>query len=319
VIGSLVVYGVLQEKIMSCEYGGERFSSSVFLVLMNRLVALVFAVITAILHGESLRNVAPLWKYVAVSVSNVYASACQYEALKYVSFPVQILGKSFKMMPVMVWGMAVGGKHYTCIDWAIAVAISGGVFEFLMTGPISPDHAAGTHIFGYGLLCLYLVLDGFTSTYQEVLFREYRTSTYNQMIYINLGSSIVSYGTVLLASGFRTSVAFIDRHPPFLVDVTVLSGSAVAGQWFIYAQVKEFGALVFAATLNVRQVVSILVSYGTYGHSITALQIVGLVIVFSGFFIRSFRSLVLQDAETETASLVSRKGTDRAGATAQKV
>ena len=95
------------------------------------------------LSGESLRNVAPLWKYVAVSVSNVYASACQYEALKYVSFPVQILGKSFKMMPVMVWGMAVGGKHYTCIDWAIAVAISGGVFEFLMTGPISPDHAAG--------------------------------------------------------------------------------------------------------------------------------------------------------------------------------
>ena len=64
VIGSLVVYEVLQEK-MSCEYGGQRFSSSVFLVfLMDRIVALVFAVITAILHGESLRYVAPLWRYV---------------------------------------------------------------------------------------------------------------------------------------------------------------------------------------------------------------------------------------------------------------
>lgn len=32
-------------------------------------------------------------------------------------------------------------------------------------------------------------------------------------------------------------------------------------RFFIYSQIKEFGALVFAATMNVRQVVSILVSY----------------------------------------------------------
>jgi len=32
-----------------------------------------------------------------------------------------------------------------------------------------------------------------------------------------------------------------------------LSGAAVASQWCIYSQIKEFGALVFAATMNVRQ------------------------------------------------------------------
>ena len=36
--------------------------------------------------------------------------------------------------------------------------------------------------------------------------------------------------------------------------------------WCIYSQIKEFGALVFAATMNVRQVVSILVSYVTWHH-----------------------------------------------------
>ena len=35
-------------------------------------------------------------------------------------------------------------------------------------------------------------------------------------------------------------------------------------RWCIYSQIKEFGALVFAATMNVRQVVSILVSYVTW-------------------------------------------------------
>ena len=71
-----------------------------------------------------------------VSLSNVIASTCQYEALKHVSFVVQLhggikyishvlsslsaayhsvhhrmLGKSFKMMPVMLWGMAMSGKR----------------------------------------------------------------------------------------------------------------------------------------------------------------------------------------------------------------
>ena len=114
---------------MSCEYGGERLNSSVLLVfLMDRIVALVFAVITAILHGESLMYVALLWRYVAVSVFNVSASACQYEMLKYLNFPVQILGESFKMMSVMVWGMAVDGKHCTCIKWTIAIAILMALF-----------------------------------------------------------------------------------------------------------------------------------------------------------------------------------------------
>ena len=32
-----------------------------------------------------------------------YASTCQCDALKYVSFAVQMLGKTVKMMSVMVW------------------------------------------------------------------------------------------------------------------------------------------------------------------------------------------------------------------------
>merc|ERR1719282_2113622 len=114
-----------------------QFTDSVFLVFCNRVVAVIFSLIAVTVNGESYRNSAPLWKYLAISFSNVYATTCQYEALKYVSFPVQMLGKSFKMMPVMVWGMIVSGKRYGATDWLIAAAVTGGVTEFLMTGPIS--------------------------------------------------------------------------------------------------------------------------------------------------------------------------------------
>lgn len=42
------------------------------------------------LYGQDLRPVAPPYNYAAVSVSNVVATFCQYEALKHVSFPMQV-------------------------------------------------------------------------------------------------------------------------------------------------------------------------------------------------------------------------------------
>lgn len=111
IVGMLAVYGILQERIMTVSYDDEMFRHSVFLVLCNRLVAVVFASVLASMHKESLANKAPLRFYLIVSLSNVIASTCQYEALKHVSFVVQMLGKSFKTIPVMIWGVVVSGKR----------------------------------------------------------------------------------------------------------------------------------------------------------------------------------------------------------------
>merc|ERR1719159_981099 len=279
---------------MAMPYGDPpmKFKDSVFLVFCNRVVAVVFALGMALRKGEKLTNQAPLWKYLAVSFSSVYASACQYEALKYVSFPVQMLGKSFKMMPVMLWGMAVSGKRFSVTDWMIAFAVTGGVVEFLMTGPISSQSDQGNSSYGLALLGGFLALDGFTSTFQEKLFKEHTTTKYNQMLYINLGSCVISSGTLIASGKLSEAVGFTMAHPAFFADAMSLSASAVAGQWFIYSQVKEFGALVFAATMNVRQVVSIFVSYATYGHLITPLQMLGLLSVFAALFYKSYLGLV---------------------------
>ena len=76
---------------------------------------------------------------------------------------------NFKMMPVTLWGMAVGGKSYKLCGWQIARAVAGGVMEFLTTGPISSRSDTGNSSYGLLLLLGFLLLDGFTSTFQEVL------------------------------------------------------------------------------------------------------------------------------------------------------
>merc|ERR1719245_85986 len=116
------------------------------------------------------------------------------------------------------------------------------------------------------------------------------------MLYINLGSCCISLSTLLGSGRLVPAVGFAISNPAFAADAIMLSAAAVAGQWFIYSQVKDFGALVFAATMNVRQVVSILISYATYGHSITALQIVGLSLVFGGLFYKSYLGMTAPPA-----------------------
>merc|ERR1719453_1787281 len=202
-------------------------------------------------------------------------------------------------MPVMFWGMAVAGKRYGLQEWLIAFAVTGGVTEFLMTGPISSHGDDGSSTYGLMLQGGFLALDGFTSTFQEKLFKDHVTSKYNQMLYINLGSCCISSFTLCASGRLGSAIAFAMGHPGFAQDAMTLSAAAVTGQWFIYSQVKDFGALVFAATMNVRQVVSILISYAKYGHSITTLQVVGLVIVFAALFYKSFAGLLTSEKKKE--------------------
>merc|ERR1719271_670577 len=141
------------------------FTVSAYLVVCNRVVNVLYASTMIGINNENFQAKAPMWKYLVISISNVLASTCQYEALKYVSFPVQMLGKSFKMMPVMVWGMIVSGKRYNVTDWMVALGVTGGVTEFLMTGPIASHSSTGSSTYGLMLLAAFLVLDGFTSTF----------------------------------------------------------------------------------------------------------------------------------------------------------
>mmetsp|Transcript_113220 Transcript_113220/g.365858 ORF Transcript_113220/g.365858 Transcript_113220/m.365858 type:complete len:354 (+) Transcript_113220:77-1138(+) len=291
IVGMLLLYGLWQERIMAYPYDGEYFTGSAFLVLFNRVFGVVFALVMALVMAEDTTCTAPLWKYTFISVTAVGASICQYEALKYVSFTVQMLGKSCKMFPVMLWGMAMSGKRYGLIDWATSICVTGGVAEFLLTGSIAADTTQGTSLRGLLMLLAFVALDGFTSTFQEKLFQDYMTSKYNQMFYINLASAGITVIMLLISGQTAECFTFLGRHPTLIGDASLLSASAVAAQWFIYSQVQEYGALVFAATMNARQVISILASYLAYRHPISPWQILGLIVVGLTLFGRSIVGL----------------------------
>lgn len=66
-----------------------RFHDSQFLVLVNRVSALAVAV-ARLRYTRRPLVAAPLYKFAYCSLTNVVSTWCQYEALKYVSFPTQV-------------------------------------------------------------------------------------------------------------------------------------------------------------------------------------------------------------------------------------
>jgi len=249
--------------------------------LNNRLVAILAAVVFMLWRKEDFRPAAPLYMFAGVSLSNVVATWSQYEALKYVGFPLQTLGKCGKMIPVMVIGTLWLGKKYTPRDYLSVAIVTGGVMVFMMTGEISYGEDKEDTPYGLALILAYLFFDGFTSTQQERLFRG-KMSPFQQMLYVNLCSGLLSLVALMGKGELGSSVMFTLTHPTFLVHSFGLSLCSVCGQLIILTTIKDFGALIYAALMTLRQFMSILLSCIIYMHAPSMLQWLGIGVSFAG-------------------------------------
>lgn len=169
---SFVVYGVLQERMMTVGFGEkqELFSWSLFIVFCNRLLTCIISFGLLVIQRKSIKPVAPVPAYAAVSFGNLVASTCQYDSLKYISFAMQTLAKCCKMLPVMLWGALIGRQRYSAKELAVAGAVMAGCASFIFSGSVLsvtvPEvQSSRYYAIGAGLLLLYLTFDGFTSTY----------------------------------------------------------------------------------------------------------------------------------------------------------
>ncbi|KAI8523890.1 hypothetical protein RHMOL_Rhmol13G0106900 [Rhododendron molle] len=237
IMSTLVIYGVLQEKIMTVPYGEKKeyFKYSLFLVFCNRLTTSAVSAGAILASKKALDPVAPVYKYCLLSVSNIVTTTCQYEALKYVSFPVQTLAKCAKMIPVMIWSTAIMQKVYKANDYFLAFLVMIGCALFILypaTGDNSPyNRGRESTVWGASLMIGYLgdiLTEGLNYTFL---------------------TGLILQGDLLMA------IDFVGRHSDCFFDVALLSTVATASQFFISYTIRTFGALTFATIMTTRQAI----------------------------------------------------------------
>ncbi|XP_037943004.1 adenosine 3'-phospho 5'-phosphosulfate transporter 1 [Teleopsis dalmanni] len=290
---SYLTWGVLQEKIMTQEYqnfAGEtsHFKDSQFLVFSNRISAFFVALIWLHLRPPPTRHRTPLYKYSYASFSNIMSAWFQYEALKFVNFPTQVLAKSCKIIPVMLMGKIMSKNKYECYEYFTAILISLGMI-FFMTGSADSSKASGvTTLTGVFLLAMYMVFDSFTANWQGELFKGYGMTPLQMMCGVNLFSTVFTAASLSIQGGFIDSLAFATEHPKFIFDIMILSISSAVGQLFIFYTISVFGPVVFTIIMTLRQAAAIMLSCFLYNHSISLLGVLGVLVVFFAIFLRVY-------------------------------
>lgn len=168
-----------------------------FLVFENRVFALALALVIVMYNRYNAKvstGEAPLYAYIPSSLSNSISSWSQYEALKYVSFPSQVLSKSCKIIPVMLVGILVNHKSYPLLEYVEALLISSGATVFTLFGKSSAVHGANNadSYVGICLLLCYLFCDSFTSQWQSRVYKKHGIDQYQMMLGVNFWSIVLT-------------------------------------------------------------------------------------------------------------------------------
>ncbi|CAM9854998.1 unnamed protein product [Chrysoparadoxa australica] len=273
--------GILQEAITSYSRSdaGEKFTYTLFMLWGQCLVNVMFAAVAMTIAGRS-GDKMPQHLFATAGCGYISAMVCSLEALQYVSFPMKELGKSCKMIPVMIFGVLFAQKRYSIRDYTCVALITAGIITFNMGG----KQKTGKENSSYGLmlLALSLILDGVTGSAQERLKKACTPTVHEMMFHMNLWAfTILTLACVVTGQGLE-GFKFCHQNPVILQHLIGFASAAALGQNFIYFTIKNFNPLVCTTITTTRKFFTILCSVIWFRHPMSVQQWSGVALVFAG-------------------------------------
>ncbi|CAF3085874.1 unnamed protein product, partial [Rotaria sp. Silwood2] len=112
-----LLFGIVQESIVKGKYGENHkfkyiLSLAFFQCVLNAIVSKTILV-AQVTH----QNTTPSKMYAFASFTYLFAMLASNFALEFVSYPLQVLGKSVKPVPVMLLGVLVARKQYPLMKY----------------------------------------------------------------------------------------------------------------------------------------------------------------------------------------------------------
>lgn len=301
---SYFYYGILQESITKGKYGegdeSEKFQYVMSLVLLQTIINSLVAK-TAMTFFARESDTTPGKYYAVCSITYLGAMLASNQALQYVSYPTQVLGKSAKPIPVMILGILLARKRYPAAKFLFILMIVIGVSLFLYKDQQKTTVAEHKPIIGIGelLLLASLTLDGLTGASQDRMRADYKTGAYQMMLHVNLWS-VLWLAIATSASGEIVHVlGFIQRHPSVLIKMVSFGIASAIGQVFIFITVTSFGPLPCSIITTTRKFFTILASVIIFANPMNSRQWVGTLLVFTGLGLDSVYGKEKKESKTQ--------------------
>jgi len=276
IMGSFVIYGLLLEYATT---GGKKLHELSFLFVTSLLYTMT-ASVGRYVRQEKPSTIPPA-QFAVLGLTSMGSTFFSVRALRYVIYPIQVLAKSCKPVPVMLMG-ALMGKKYPAKKYIKVALIVGGVGLFMgggsskgKKGGNDDEKDASSQMIGVTLLFISLCFDGGTGAYEDKLMSVHSVGPFDLMYNIQMGKTILA-GIGLIVLNQVHVFAQMCQDMGFLLVALGLSGAI--GQVFIFVTIAKFGALTCSIIGLARKVTTLVASIYFYGHSLNTVQFIGLVI-----------------------------------------
>lgn len=298
VFGAYSFFAVLQEDVYKKKYDGENFTSTLFMMACERSINCVVSGIAIMLFGGSGFKV-PLMEMGVSGTTQMISMSSSNEALRYVSYPTQVLCKSCKMVPVFIFSVLIGGEagKYTLVDYIKVAVVTAGVLIFNF-GKKAKSGGVENSSYGLALIALSLTLDGTTGGLQDRVKvscrkindnKNAKLTPYEMMFYTNLSGAICAIIVSGATGQLQTGIEFCTRSQGLLMAILTLASCSAFGQCFIFLLLAEFDALVTTTVTTTRKIFSTVYSvFRSPDNSLGQMQWTGCCIVFAGILFDMF-------------------------------
>jgi UDP-galactose transporter B1 len=182
-LASFVLFGVAQEALTKTKYGKdeEKFGFTTFLVVLQSAGnALVAGMLLLVSYGSKaeLTGGVPLKEWIIVALAYLGAHKFGLWSLLYIPFPLQVMTKSCKTVPVMLGEIILAGAKPGAQKIVSVLVMTAGIGIFLVYKPSKKGvSGAGLEMtadtaLGLGLVLAALVCDGVYGPYQNRICKE---------------------------------------------------------------------------------------------------------------------------------------------------
>ncbi|XP_058452984.1 solute carrier family 35 member B1 homolog [Malaya genurostris] len=298
-VGIFVCYfyfGIIQEKITRGRYGdeiqddgtrGERFTFMLALVGVQCICNWLFAK-GIIMAKPQNQDTTPNVYYASSALTYILAMISSNMALRWVAYPMQVVAKSAKPIPVMLLGVMFGRKSYTLQKYCFVLLIVIGVVLFMFKEGKTNDSPLEREGLGQLLLIMSLTMDGLTGAVQERMRQHSSPSAQHMMLAMNGWSALFVIPALLITGEGSEFTAFAIKYPQMLTHLATLSLAGALGQLFIFMMVSSYGALACSVVTTTRKFFTVLCSVLLFGNNLSSRQWFGTILVFSGLFADMF-------------------------------
>lgn len=221
--------------------------------------------------------------YLISSIFYLTATLCTNYALKWISYPVQVIAKCAKPIPTLILTTIIGKRRYKCQKYLFIIMIVLGVGLFMYNKDKNSNIEKAVW-YGEILLLASLLLDGLRSGFEERIRHESAPAPFSMMLAINGYSAIFLTITAFVTGDAVNFVKFVAKYPDVMYLLAFMAFISGIGQVFIYIMLSHFGALSCSVVTTTRKFFTVLFSVVVYGHLIFYYQWIGVAMVFGGLF-----------------------------------